>query len=136
MTCANSSLRVLLVTSRAPLRRWRKRRRNDEAPEHKSTTGKMLLPHHPRLDTLPSRSLTDHSVEHRIGEETEILLFIARSEERREDQAADLQDRTTYDCYQLRDAAVKVAAGVGVELRQIYLHMRRSHHHNGALRRH
>jgi hypothetical protein len=39
---------------------------------------------------------------------------------------------TNTRCHQLRDAAVKVAAGVGVELRQFYLPGRRSHHSNDA----
>jgi hypothetical protein len=36
-------------------------------------------------------------------------------------------------CHQLRDAAMKDTAGMGVELRQIYSSGRRSHHPNGAL---
>jgi hypothetical protein len=35
-------------------------------------------------------------------------------------------------CYQLKDAAQKFSAGVGVELKQIYYPGRRSHHPNSA----
>jgi hypothetical protein len=39
---------------------------------------------------------------------------------------------TSTCCHQLRDVAMKVAAGVGVELRRIYLPGRHSHHPNDA----
>jgi hypothetical protein len=58
---------------------------------------------------------------------------LARSEEQREDLVVDLKDRTTHVvAINLRDVAVKVAVGVGVEVRQIYSSGRRSHHPNDA----
>jgi hypothetical protein len=53
---------------------------------------------------------------------------IQETESRRSEESANTR------CHQLRDAAMKDTAGVGVELRHIYSSGRRSHHTNGAPR--
>ena len=63
------------TTSQAPRRRWRKRRRNDGARGHRSTTRMPPPPRHPCLNRLVSKSIPNHRTDGLVREGSEKSLL-------------------------------------------------------------